>query len=94
VYFNRALAYSGKTDYSHALLDLNRSIEINPNSPKAYMYRGDIYEYQKNYVNAEADHLKPMISKKHLDTEAQRNNKSSPDMNQNNNQSSGYHYSR
>lgn len=57
-YNNRAFVLMVKKEYSSALPDLNRALELRPDYPNALMNRGDFYNYYYaiNYDRAVADY--------------------------------------
>jgi regulator of sirC expression with transglutaminase-like and TPR domain len=56
-YYNRGLAYINVENYQQAVLDLNKSIEINPQA-NAYVARGFAYDRLGNYPQALLDYDK------------------------------------
>lgn len=55
---NRALDFYREKDHSAALRELNMAIQDNPNHPKAYYYRGQIYIDLGKFNDAKKDFLK------------------------------------
>jgi len=53
---NRAAAHMKKNAYMEALVDLNKSIELNPDYTKAYMRRGNVHSHLENYEDAIRDY--------------------------------------
>lgn len=54
-YYNRALAYFQKEEYSMAITDFNKILEINPGRNDIYMKRGYALAMTKDYVKAIED---------------------------------------
>jgi tetratricopeptide (TPR) repeat protein len=53
-----AMDFVGKGDYENAISFLNRTIELEPNMPEAYLYRGLAYRNMQKYKEALADYNK------------------------------------
>ena len=52
------LVYSKLGDYSKALIDINKSIELNPDYAMAYNNRSYIYSQLGDYFKANQDFIK------------------------------------
>jgi DnaJ family protein C protein 7 len=55
ILFNRSMAYIKVSQYTEAMKDLDRAIEINEDYTKAYLKRGDVHMLQLNYEEAVRD---------------------------------------
>jgi tetratricopeptide (TPR) repeat protein len=56
-YLHRAMIRShSQEDFTGALADFSRSLELNPNQPEAYNYRGTSYFWLKKYQQALNDY--------------------------------------
>lgn len=56
-YNNRGKYYGfQKQDYEKAFADLNKSVEVDPNYPNAYVNRGNVYSMREQYDKAIADY--------------------------------------
>jgi hypothetical protein len=69
IYNNRCVAYYGLDNYSQAIDDCSRAIEIKPGYVEAYTNRGNAYSYLGNYKQAVEDYNKAIEIKPDL-TEA------------------------
>lgn len=73
-YFYKGNEESEKGDYSNALADYTKSIELEPNAPSAYNNRANVYNLLKKYDDAVKDYskaieLKPDLSSAFLEEE-------------------------
>jgi Flp pilus assembly protein TadD len=57
-YFNRGLEDVRQHNFSQAIIDFTKSIEINPNYAEAYNNRGLAYDDQGNFSQAISDYTK------------------------------------
>ena len=57
-YYNRGVAYYGKSDYQQAINDYTKAMNLRPNDTKAYNNRGVAYCDNGDYQQAITDHTK------------------------------------